>query len=395
MIRIVRRAGVLLFLVGICLAFLAASRPQPSLHVAPSLKATDMFVWWFPVVVNNSLAVGLYNDSLVCEVEDLGPGETRAARKQRFLLPVARALPSISAGDSGQINYRSTAIVERARLTFRLHAHDSQGRKHLLTAVVEAMPGPTSKRFPSTFIESQGRKVECVLVSPPWPKPPSPGVLLVHGHASHARYLLDVAWQLANKNYYVMLVSQPGYGLSEGPADLMGPATVDALERALDRLRRTPGVDSSHVGAWGISRGATAVALLAERRSDLRAVVVQSGIYDLWATYRATRVKGFRETIVKEAGRDSAAWRLRSPGIEAERIKSAVLVMHGENDVNVPADQARTFAASLGRGTTVETRFFPGADHMLTAAQTQPVALDFLTRLLKEVPKPPAPATSP
>jgi dipeptidyl aminopeptidase/acylaminoacyl peptidase len=207
--------------------------------------------------------------------------------------------------------------------------------------------------------------------------------LLVHGHANQARGMLVQAQRLSTLGFSVMLVSQPGYGQSTGPADFMGPATVKALEAALDRLEQMARVDRSRIAVWGISRGATAAALLAERRPEVRALVVQSGIYDLWAAYRGTRLPGFRETIVQEAGTDSAGWRARSPVLESGALKAAVLVMHGEADDRAPVDQAKGFVQALqSHGLEAESKFLPAVGHVLPPVAQQ-TAEAFLGRTLR------------
>ena len=378
-----------LLLAGLAAAVLGAGRPVPRLDLPAQVRPDQELQWWFRIYIVNPLSSGLYVDSMSCDVEDLDAGETRTARVQRLdLTGVVRIVPSVSEQDSGSFQFSAAATAEHARLTFRLHAHDSKGKPYAATGVTESLPSPVAANLPSRFFDSGGRRIEYLLVPALRASGPSPAILLVHGHGSHARRLIALAQALSDRRYCVMLVSQPGYGLSQGPADLMGPATVGALEKALDILERTPGVDSTRIAAWGMSRGATAVALLAERRPELRAVIAQSGIYDLWATYRGTKVAGFPETIVREAGRDSAAWRERSPIAACDRIRSPVLILHGEQDANVPVDQAHEFAAALERGgAPVETRFFWDEAHALPLAEVDRTALDFLERRLA----PPAP----
>ena len=113
-------------------------------------------------------------------------------------------------------------------------------------------------------------------------------------------------------------------------------------------------------------------------------MIVQSGILDLWAVYRGTSLDGFRETIVAEAGADSAAWRARSPLLDADRISAPVLVLHGEKDRNVPAAQAHAFVAALEkRGAPVESHF-SAADHQLPLSEVQRAVVEFLSRRLKK-----------
>ena len=342
------------------------------------------FTWAVELHVGNPDTIGLYLDSLACDVLDLDPGETRADRTSHVdLTYLVRLVPSIPARDSTILQHSGPATSEHARLTYRLHFHRADGRRSALEARVEARPG-ASPEYASKFLEMNGAKIEYLIV-PSASGTPAPGLLVVHGHGSHARHMIRMARQLAARGFTVALVSMPGYGQSSGPPELMGPRSVAAAEGVLDVLERTAAADSTRIAAWGISRGATVAAELAARRPDLKAVVLQSGIYDLWAAYRGTLLEGFRETIVAEAGRDSAAWRDRSPLLQASRISAPVLVLHGELDRNVPAAQAHALVAALEQhGTPVESHFSPGAGHLIPPTEVQRVALEFLQRRLKK-----------
>jgi pimeloyl-ACP methyl ester carboxylesterase len=352
--------------------------------VQPQIEASEQFAWAVPLMFVNSTSRGLYMDSLACEIEDLGLGETRGSRKttlalDRFLGMVS----SISSGDTGNVSCFLPAIAESARLTFRAQGHSAQGKTWVFTAIAEAAPGPVSREHPSEFLDAGGRRIEVVYYPARGDSGTTAGLLLVHGHANQARGMLVQAQRLSALGFSVMLVSQPGYGQSTGPADFMGPATVKALEAALDRLEQMARVDRSRIAVWGISRGATAAALLAERRPEVRALVVQSGIYDLWAAYRGTRLPGFRETIVQEAGTDSAGWRARSPVLESGALKAAVLVMHGEADDRAPVDQAKGFVQALqSHGLEAESKFLPAVGHVLPPVAQQ-TAEAFLGRTLR------------
>ncbi len=363
----------------------AATTPLPRLlSDSTRIEADDDFTWVLPLRLANPLGVGLYLDSMSCEVLDLGPGETRAGRTTVLdLAGVVQVVGSVGAGDTAQLGCTAGALAEHARLTFRLRLHRADHVTYTLTTEVEALPGPVSREHPSQFIEAGGRRVETVLLSAARDSGLAPGLLMVHGHANHARRMLHSAQTLAARGYTVMLVSMPGYGQSDGPADFMGPATLRAASAALDRLKASPGVDPKRLAAWGVSRGATVVTLLAQRRGGLAAVIAQSGIYDQWAAYRGTKIPGIRENMEREIGPDSSAWRERSPALDPARPAAAFLILHGEKDPRVPVEQARAFSATLvARGATVETRFFPEAQHQLPPSVVLRAALDFLGRRL-------------
>lgn len=371
------------------LAFAAPSHAAPGAgpRLDPQftvLEADEELTWRAPFYVINPLGVGLYLDSLSLEIEyrgTLAPGAP--ARSSEDATALIQSTGSVSAGDTAYFEYIGPALAESARVTFRLVAHEGSNKVWRLAQAFDATPGPYSRAHPSRVLHAGGRNVEFVLLEPRAGAPrPAPAVLLVHGHGASARPMLRAARTLANRGCFVGIVSQPGYGGSDGPADFMGPATVAAAEAALAELRGTAGVDSGRVLVWGFSRGATVAAILAARHPDLRGAIVQSGIYDLWATYRGTKLAGFREAIVAEAGRDSAGWRARSPLLEASRIRCRTLVLHGEKDDNVPVRQANAFAMAIRAGGTLsELWVMPGAGHVLPLGMANRAAFDFLDRM--------------
>jgi pimeloyl-ACP methyl ester carboxylesterase len=362
-----------------------AGAPGPRIApLRPEIAATDNFVWLFQLRVRNPLDVGVYTDSLIGVLEDQGPGETRAGRTHRIVLTrVTSPVSSISARDSAVVVFESPAIIERGLVRLSLHTHAGDGRFFTDSATVKITPGTMWRHYRSELVPVGKSKVEVVLVSALGQKyATKPGVLLIHGHGADARRMIPSAWLIANEGYEVMLVSQPGYGQSDGPADMMGPATMRAVNAAFDRLRRTAGVDSHRVAVWGQSRGATAAMLLAARRREVRGVIAEGGVYDLWATYRDTKLAGFPETIAKEAGRDSAAWRARSPVMVADSVRAPVFLVHGEEDTRVPFAQAKEMGARLkAANRSAELRFIPGRGHAVSSPELTRKYFEFLERI--------------
>jgi dipeptidyl aminopeptidase/acylaminoacyl peptidase len=361
----------------------ATSTELPTFRADTSaIEADDQLQWSIPLQVQNRFPVGVYIDSLTCEVENLDPGEPPSARRSMLELSHIVREASASAGESHAFTFTAPAIAEHARLTFRIGLYRADKRRTSLTTVVEALPGPVTRDHPSQFLTVDGRRVEYVLF--PAGRDSQPGLVLVHGHGSHARRMLRNALRIAPRGYTVMLVSMPGYGQSEGSPDWMGPATVRALSAALDRLEAEPGVNPKRIAAWGVSRGAGAVARFAQERADLAAAIAESGTYDLWAIWRAAASMPERQAaIVRDAGADSAAWRARSAALQPKN-PSALLVLHGEKDPLAPVAQARGFAESLkARGAEVESRYFPNSGHDLPPAAVMQTALDFLERRLR------------
>jgi dipeptidyl aminopeptidase/acylaminoacyl peptidase len=346
------------------------------------IEADEHLQWLIHFEVVNKFTVGLYLDSLFCTVEDLDPGETREPRVTTIDVSHVVAGNSASAGDSYAFSYVAPAIAEHARLTFRLVVSRADKTRNTLTTTIEAMPGPVSRGHPSQFITVNGRKVEYLIFPAQGDTTsPVPGLLFVHGRGDNARTMMRRGMRFAGLHFTVMLVSLPGYGLSEGPPDVVGPLSVQALGGALDQLEKTHGVDPKRVGAWGMSTGAAGVTLLAQKRPDLKAAVAEAGFYDLWSVYRAVP-QSMRETIVKAAGRDSNSWRERSAAYDPGKPK-AILILHGEKDAGVPVTQARGFVESLkARGVDVDSRYFPNSGHELPLGEVMRTGVEFLDKRL-------------
>jgi len=195
--------------------------------------------------------------------------------------------------------------------------------------------------------------------------------------------MIPVAWSLSNAGYAVMSVSLPGYGQSTGPADFGGPSSVRALGLALDALRRSPQVDSTRVAVWGISRGATAAAMLASQRHDLTALVLQSGVFDPASAYRTSKSDSMRHALDKE-GKTSGGWNARSSLRVANRIKVPVLFVHGERDSEAVSNQSVDLAGKLrAQGGEVQVQIVPGVGHAVPSAASYPLVTGFLKPYLK------------
>jgi pimeloyl-ACP methyl ester carboxylesterase len=373
-------AGLLVF--GTPLAM--AGEVRIELPTSP-VRSNDQFQWVIPIRVVNSLDSGVYVDSVICEIEDRDPGVTRAGRRMRGISYRLKNVRGLARADSVLVQYTAPAVVENGRLQFKLYSHTTEGGVHVSEGSCETVPSFVARRFRSEFIEARGLRVEVTLVPQPWPRGSSPGLLLVHPERSHARRLLPLAWELANQGMTVMLVSMPGYGQSDGEADFAGPATVRALELALDRLRRTPPVDSTRIAVWGISRGASAAALLAAQRRDLSGLILQSGVFEPKTAYRNTVDDSLRWALDHEA-KGQGGWSKRSAIRLAKRITAPALFMHGELDPVAPSSETVELAARLRvAGVDVKLELFPTGGHELPLAVTQPRVKEFLEQRIGAV----------
>ena len=323
-----------------------AAAVVPTLRVSPDTVRTDENgTWPLAMVVHNPGQFGLYGDSLFADITDLDPGVSRSPRATTVPLSfILQRGGAVGSNEERALTVSPPATCERARIVLRAVMHSGDGKSYAFRESLVAEPGPLSAALPSSFLTVKGRRVEIVTVPASGAVGAVPGVLLVPAETAHARRLVPIALQIAARGINVIVVSPPGYGQSDGPADMAGPATLAALEAALAKLAALPGADRRQLAVWGTGRGATAALLLAARHPDIHKVIAQNAGYDLWASWRAADA-ATAANIAAEAGADSAGWKARSPLLAAVRLAAPVLVIQG-NDPGAPVAPARAFAAA-------------------------------------------------
>jgi dipeptidyl aminopeptidase/acylaminoacyl peptidase len=183
------------------------------------------------------------------------------------------------------------------------------------------------------------KKIEAFTIRP-FAEGKYPGIVLLSGREG-ARTSFTFASILVRKGFACVAISEPGYGKSEGKADFMGPASIDVFAKGFRRFRRERFVDPAKMGVYGYSRGGMAASLLTLKLGEeVKAAVFGAGVYDLKRAYDETKFDAIRESIKGEAGITEKAMRERSSIRLMQKLKTPVLIIHGENDDNVPPNQA-------------------------------------------------------
>lgn len=134
------------------------------------------------------------------------------------------------------------------------------------------------------------RQAELTIESPPFrlgatlyapdASEPLPAVLLLHGSGPDGRdnaYYRQLADAFGRRGIAVLVYDKRGSGASTGDwREAPFGALVDDAEAALRRLRQHPWIDSTRIGIWGGSEGATLAPLVAARTGGVAFVIVQS-----------------------------------------------------------------------------------------------------------------------
>ncbi|GAA0921209.1 S9 family peptidase [Virgisporangium aurantiacum] len=200
---------------------------------------------------------------------------------------------------------------------------------------------------------------------------PHPVVLLVHGgpHTQYGWELFDEAQVYAGAGYAVVMGNprgSSGYGRAHGQAgarDFCTASVAPDLLALLDAALLDSDLDGDRVGVMGGSYGGTMTAWLAAHHGGrFRTAVTERGMY-AFDSFAATSDHGW--CIVNDL--DASRWPECSPLTYAGNIGIPTLIIHSEQDLVCPLEQAqRLFFALKRAGTAVELIIFPGEGHELS-----------------------------
>jgi len=135
------------------------------------------------------------------------------------------------------------------------------------------------------------------------------------------------------------LVFAPAYRGNEGSEgrDEFGGSDREDVAAALDFLRGLPFVDAARIAVMGFSRGAINAAIAAAERTDIRSLILWSGVADLAQTFaeRADLRRMLKRVVGGTPTTNQAAYEARSPLHVASRIDCPTLIIHGTKDPQV------------------------------------------------------------
>jgi dipeptidyl aminopeptidase/acylaminoacyl peptidase len=195
---------------------------------------------------------------------------------------------------------------------------------------------------------------------------------------------------LASRGFVVLSVnyrSGTGYGLDFREAVNYGARGASEFNDVVGAglyLRSRPDVDPSRIGVWGGSYGGYLTALGLARASELFAAGVDfHGVHN-WNVVIGNFVPGYDPQKQPEASRVAFE---SSPMAAIKQWRSPVLLIHGDDDRNVPFSETVTLVEALRKqGVEFEELIFPDEVHdFLTHArwlQAYHAAADFLERHL-------------
>lgn len=255
------------------------------------------------------------------------------------------------------------------------------GRRILAKAAGDTFPEESLVTpEPVTFQASDGMTIPGQLFTPPrrCGKGPHPGLLFLHGgsrrqmmlgfHPSNYYSNAYAFNQLMARRCFVVLAvnfrSGVGYGLEFREAldyGARGAAEFrDVIGGGLYLASRAD-VDENRIGLWGGSYGGFLTAMGLARAPELfTAGVDLHGVHD-WNVVIGNFESNYDPQAREEFARLAAA---SSPMSDLSRWRAPVLLIHGDDDRNVPFSESVSLTEALRRqGTPVELLVFPDEVH--------------------------------
>ncbi len=221
-------------------------------------------------------------------------------------------------------------------------------------------------------------------------------------------YLCGIAREFALRGISTLMVDHPGIG---GALRLQGLPTSPETERwaraAMDFLETRPDVDAGRVGVIAMSLGGYYAPRAAAFEKRLACCVAWGARWDndlshgriLRDPNAARSVTGWVDHAlwvygakdVEEAGRKIAAMTLE--GV-AEKIECPLLVVHGENDRQVPVDQAKKTIDAAINSPRRDLKVFTSAEGGVEHCQGDlfSIGVDWMADWVADVLRPEAPA---
>jgi dipeptidyl aminopeptidase/acylaminoacyl peptidase len=191
---------------------------------------------------------------------------------------------------------------------------------------------------------------------------------------------------LTNNGYAVV---QPSVNLEQG---FPGEAWVKGVTAAANKLIEMGVADPERLGVQGTSYGGYATNLLITQTNRFKAAINISGKVNMVSFYTDSPRLGTRNTHAPEKSQDrigATLWQQPQKYIQhsavmfADRIKTPLLLMTGEQDHNVPARQAMEMYYALRRlGREVEWVSYTNGGHGMPTTTVEEVK-DYHARIIK------------
>ena len=206
---------------------------------------------------------------------------------------------------------------------------------------------------------------------------PHPVLLNIHGgpYAQYGWGYFDEAQVYVEAGYAVLMCNPrgaAGYGQEHGRVIKEAMGTVDMqdvlafLEGAVQKYDQ---LDGDRLGVMGGSYGGYLTAWLIANDHRFQGAIVERGFLDPESFIGSSDIGWFFSEAY--TGADPEKARTQSPYAHVDKVRTPTFVIHSEEDLRCPLEQAQRYYTALKRhGVETEMLIFPGETHELSRAGT-------------------------
>jgi dipeptidyl aminopeptidase/acylaminoacyl peptidase len=294
-----------------------------------------------------------------------------------------RALRSVSQSSDGRwLAFTATDVGAPPEIF--LAAADGSGERRL-TDLNGAWTREVTLSRPERFrIHRAGHDVE-VWVYPPVGAPAGgrvPALLNIHGgpHAAYGNGFFDEFQVYAGAGYAVVAANprgSQGYGEAFTRAvvgDWGGGDFADIMAALDEALRRRPEIDPGRLGVMGGSYGGFLTSWAVGHTDRFRAACSERAVNSQVTMFGTSDIGHIFNTVEMGGALpwdEPARWIERSPVTHAARIRTPLLIIHAEDDLRCPIEQAEQLFVALKKlGREVVLARVPDENHELSRSGT-------------------------
>ncbi|MBD8043663.1 S9 family peptidase [Arthrobacter sp. Sa2BUA2] len=252
------------------------------------------------------------------------------------------------------------------------------GNLRKLTDFSAALRSRTTVRPPQeeTHLSADGYPVHGWVVLPEG-EGPHPVLLNIHGgpFSQYGWGLFDEAQVYAAAGYAVVMCNprgSSGYGQEHGRAIKEAMGTLD-LQDVLGFLEGVlashPELNAGRLGVMGGSYGGYLTAWTIAQDHRFTAAIVERGFLDPLSFIGSSDIGWFFSEAY--TGADPERVLAQSPFAQVDKVKTPALVIHSEEDLRCPVEQAQRYYTALKlRNVPTGLLLFPGENHELSRTGT-------------------------
>jgi len=220
-------------------------------------------------------------------------------------------------------------------------------------------PSPKVRLFQVTYF-SNGLKVKGLLAEPK-SGGSGDGLLYLRGGIKNVGMVRPARIsQFAQEGFIVFAPYYRGNQGGEGEEDFGLDDRNDAYN-GFELLKQHPQVQKDRIHIFGFSRGGLMALWTAIEKPAACSVVTWGGVSDMFLTYeeREDLRRMMKRVIGGPPWKKPEEYRKRTPLYELERLRSPLLIIHGEKDENVSIEHALRLEKMAKRlGKRVESWYF-------------------------------------